>query len=111
VPVRDQEPPPDVRAEMARRIRWAIGACARWVPWRAKCFEQGLAAQLMLRRRGMLSLLYYGAAPEDKRGLSAHVWVRCGDVDVIGCEIAPAYAVLATFPPAGDIRQAIGCYR
>jgi Transglutaminase-like superfamily len=106
VPVRGQEPAPEVRAEMMRRIPWAIGACARRVPWRAKCFEQGLAAQFMLRRRGMLSVLYYGAAPDDNRGVSAHVWVRDGDVDVIGGEIASDYAVLAMFPPAADARRA-----
>ena len=51
------------------------------------CFQQGLAAQLMLRRRGIPSVLYYGAA-QDGSGLHAHVWVRDGDIDVIGGEIA-----------------------
>jgi hypothetical protein len=37
-----------------------------------------------------------------ERGLSAHVWVRDGDTDVIGCELAPHFAILATFPPAQD---------
>jgi hypothetical protein len=82
----------------ATRVRWAVTAAARRVPWRAKCFEQGLASQIMLRRRGVPSVLYYGAAPDDLRGLSAHVWVRDGDLDVIGGEIASRYAVLATFP-------------
>jgi hypothetical protein len=63
------------------------------------CFEQGLAAQFMLRRRGVPSVLYYGAALDDQDGLSAHVWVRDGDVDIIGGEIASQFAVLATFPP------------
>jgi hypothetical protein len=35
---------------------------------------------------------------EDQR-LSAHVWVRDRDVDVIGGEIASRYAVLTAFPP------------
>jgi hypothetical protein len=53
----------------------------------------------MLRRRGIPSVLYYGAAQDDQTGLSAHVWVRDGDVDVIGCEIAYRFAILAAFPP------------
>lgn len=106
VPVRGQAPPPEVRADMVQRIRWAISTCARRMPWRAKCFEQGLTAQLMLRRRGTRSVLYYGAASEDERGLSAHVWVRDGDLDIIGGEIASGYAVLATFPPSTDFRRA-----
>jgi hypothetical protein len=63
------------------------------------CFEQGLAAQIMLRRRGVPSRLYYGAAQNDQRGLSAHVWVQDGEVNVIGGEIASRFALLATFPP------------
>jgi hypothetical protein len=52
----------------------------------------------MLRRRGVPSVLYYGAAQGERTGLSAHVWVRDGDVDVVGGEIADRFAVLATFP-------------
>ena len=32
--------------------------------------------------------------------LVAHVWVRSGEVDVIGCEGAERYGLLAVFPPA-----------
>lgn len=80
-----------------KRVRWAIIAASRRVPWRALCFEQGLTAQCMLRRRGIASTLYYGVA-QCESGLSAHVWVRVGDIDVIGCEAAPQYPVLASFP-------------
>jgi hypothetical protein len=97
-PARGPEPPEKQRLYERERIRWAVLACARRVPWRAKCFEQGLAAQLMLRRRGVPSVLYYGASPEGPRGLAAHVWVRDGEIDVIGGEIASRFALLATFP-------------
>jgi Transglutaminase-like superfamily len=88
----------EMRLSKVRRIRWAIIVAARRVPWRALCFQQGLAAQLMLRRRGVPSVLYYGAAQWEGTGLSAHVWVRAGDIDVVGGEIADRFAVLATFP-------------
>jgi hypothetical protein len=101
-PVRGPEPPQQKRLIDACRIRWALLACSRRVPWRTMCFEQGLAAQFMLRRRGIPSILYYGAASDDQRGLSAHVWVRDGDLDVVGCEIASRYAMLATFPSQVD---------
>lgn len=102
-PVRCPEPPQQQkRLTDVCRIRWALLACSRRVPWRANCFEQGLAAQLMLRRRGIPSVLYYGAAPDDRRGLSAHVWVRDGEIDVVGGEFASLYATLATFPPQVD---------
>ena len=98
-PTRRPQPPPKACLRKVRRIRWAIVAVAGRVPWRALCFQQALAAQLMLRRRGVPSVLYYGAAQDDRSGLLTHVWVRHGDVDVVGGEIANNFAVLATFPP------------
>ena len=94
--------PHQARLDSVRRIRWAIITAAARVPWRALCFPQGLAAQLMLRRRGVPSVLYYGASHDAKSGLRAHVWVRDGAVDVVGGETASRYAVLATFPPQCD---------
>lgn len=79
-------------------VRWAVCAVARRVPWRAKCFEQGLAAQWMLRRRGIAGTLYYGLARNGTGRLKAHVWVRAGDLDVVGCENAGDFAEMARFP-------------
>jgi hypothetical protein len=98
-PIRRSKLSGQARPNKVRRIRWAIMASAARVPWRALCFQQGLAAHLMLRRRGIPSVLYYGAAQNDRTGLCAHVWVRDGEVDVIGSEIAHRFAILATFPP------------
>lgn len=83
----------------ARRIRQAVEAWAQRVPWRAVCFQRGLAAQMMLRRRGLAAALYYGAHRDPQTGLNAHVWVRSHDVDVIGCHDLARYGVLAVFPP------------
>jgi transglutaminase superfamily protein len=100
-PIRGPKPPYEARLTKLRRVRWAIVTAAKRVPWHALCFQQGLAAQLMLRRRGVPSVLYYGAAQDDCSGLSMHVWVRDGDIDVVGGEIASHFAVLATFPHQG----------
>jgi hypothetical protein len=81
----------------AARIGWAVAAAAGRAPWRALCFERGLAAHFMLRRRGRPSTLYYGARAGE--ALDAHVWVRLGEADVVGGEEAAAFAILATFPP------------
>ncbi|WP_158299036.1 lasso peptide biosynthesis B2 protein [Sphingomonas psychrotolerans] len=82
-----------------RELRWAIEAMARRVPFRSKCFECGLTAQWMLRRRGFAPTLFYGAAMREGGGLEAHVWVRAGGRDVIGCENAADFAAVARFPP------------
>lgn len=80
-------------------VAWAVRAAARRARFRAVCIEQGLAAQSMLRRRGIASTLHYGVA-RDGDALIAHVWVRWGAVDVVGCEEAPKFRELATFTTA-----------
>ncbi len=86
----------------AHLIARAVGAWAGCVPWRAVCFQQGLAALLMLRRRRQTATLYYGAAHGIDARLVAHVWVTSGSTDVIGCETAADYGVLAIFPDRPD---------
>jgi hypothetical protein len=83
----------------AQAIARALAAWGWRVPWRAVCFQQGLAAQMMLRRRGLAAALHYGAASDENGQLTAHVWVRSGTVDVTGCEEAGRFGLLAVFPP------------
>lgn len=87
-------PPAD--AETAYWVRRSIAAWGRRLPWRAKCFEQGLAAAAMLRRRGLAYALHYGAANRDST-VAAHVWVTSGPVPVVGCENRGDFSLLATF--------------
>lgn len=88
--------PPARRAAISR-VRWAVSACARRVPFRAKCFEEGLAALWMLRRRGVSATLHFGAAQEDE-SLVAHVWITADDEAVIGCEMKDRFFELVRFP-------------
>lgn len=88
----------DERVLQVERVRWAVTACARRVPWRAKCFEQGLAAQWMLGRRGLPSRLHYGLAKGEAQTLVAHVWLRSGGLDVVGCQNMSDFVELASFP-------------
>ncbi|HEX5182784.1 MAG TPA: lasso peptide biosynthesis B2 protein [Allosphingosinicella sp.] len=82
-----------------RKIAWAVDAWARRVPWRAVCFQRGLAVHRMLRRRGYASVLHYGVAQDAPKGLSAHVWISLDGQAVIGGEEAHKFACLAVFPP------------
>jgi hypothetical protein len=84
--------------EMVRRVRGAVQGWARRVPWKAVCFQRGLALHWMLRRRGIPSVLLYGARHQGE-GLTAHVWVDVDGETVIGGEEAPQFACLARFPP------------
>lgn len=86
------------QAEIVKQARWAVGAWADRVPWKAVCFQRGLALHLMLRRRGVPSVLHYGVAQIPERGLSAHVWISSRGQIVLGGEEADRFACLASFP-------------
>ena len=83
-------------AETAYWLRRSILAWARRLPWRALCFEQGVAAHLLLRRRRLASTLHYGAATTDGK-LQAHVWVTSGETPLVGCENRDDFHLLARF--------------
>lgn len=85
-------------AETVRRVRGAVNGWGRRVPWKAVCFQRGLALHWMLRRRGIRSVLLYGVGHRED-GLAAHVWVDVDGETVIGGEEAPGFACLARFPP------------
>jgi len=80
-------------------VIWAVEAAARRMPWRTVCIEQGLAAQRMLRRRGIDARLHYGARNDHSAGkLQAHVWVTVDGVAVIGESEAGRFAEIAAYP-------------
>lgn len=94
--VRDPGPP-------SRRVRWAVERWADLVPWRAVCFQRGLAAQWMLRRRGIASLLHYGIDGRTAGTLSAHVWVEIDGIPLLGgAESARHTAVMVRPEPDLD---------
>lgn len=79
------------------RVRWAVQACSRRVPWRAKCLEQALAAQWLLNRRSVPAVIHYGIA-NGIDGLAAHAWVSVKSIQVIGFENACEFSEIAQFP-------------
>lgn len=78
----------------SRRVAWAVAAAARRAPWRSECLEQAIAAKAMLRRRGIASTLYLGMARDP---VTAHAWLRVGDLNVTGGRDVTRYAVVASF--------------
>jgi hypothetical protein len=94
---------PEITGEARRKhitkVRWAVEASARRLPWRIVCFQKGLAVQRLLARRGIPTALHYGVAQDWERGLIAHVWVTHGSEAIIGGEEAPRHTCLATYPP------------
>lgn len=82
----------------AERVRWSVAAASRLVPWRTVCFQQSLAAHLLLRRQGLRSRLHYGATTlPDARGIGAHVWVTVDGQVLVGGDVR-GFVRLASYP-------------
>lgn len=94
--------------ESATQVRWAIERCAGTMPSVFTCFPRGLAAHVMCRRRGIGSVLYYGAFLDTAGNLHAHVWTKDGDIGVAGHSTAAKYSVLACFPQIGKSDTLMG---
>jgi hypothetical protein len=99
--------PPVLRSDAAarhlvRQARWAVQAWADRVPWKAVCFQRGLALHLMLQRRGLPSRLHYGIAQTPGQGLKAHVWISSAGTTIIGGEDAGGFTCVAAFPPTSS---------
>ncbi len=82
------------QAETARAVGWAVRLMADKVPFRAVCLQQGVAAKMMLRRRGIQSALHFGVAP-DESGLNPHAWLNTADARVTGYPIGNRLTELA----------------
>ena len=88
----------DEQARVLRQCRWAVQSWADRVPWKAVCFQRGLALHWMLRRRSIQSVMHYGVSQRAEGGLSAHVWLTLREQVILGGDVAEDYACLATFP-------------
>jgi hypothetical protein len=87
-----------VPQETVPDVRWAIDTATRHLPWTPVCIQRGLAAQWMLRRRGIDARLHYGLTTDDQEALRAHVWVDACGQTLVGAEEAGDYVRVATFP-------------
>jgi hypothetical protein len=83
--------------KLAREIGWAVTRSARYVPFRAVCLPQAMAAQFMLRRRGVASVMRFGAGKGKDKPLDAHAWLDAAGVEVTGYPVAPNLAEIACF--------------
>ena len=79
------------------RVRKAVTIAARNVPWNAVCLPQAMAAQVMLKRRGIKSVMHFGAAKGTDKPLDAHAWLDAAGVEVTGYPVAEGFAEIACF--------------
>lgn len=93
----DSVAPAAREAQTAADIGWAVSRAARYVPVRAVCLPQAMAARLMLRRRGIASTMHFGAARGRERPLDAHAWLDAAGVEVTGYPVGKQFAEIARF--------------
>jgi hypothetical protein len=75
----------------------AVSKVSKYIPWRCKCYEQGIILKLMLNRRHVESTLLFGVSQSVEGKLSAHAWVKCGDEVVLGGGNLASFKVIASF--------------
>jgi hypothetical protein len=85
-------------ADASRDVQWAIERSKNWAPWEVTCLMEGVAAKMMLARRGIPSTLYLGVTSQaEENPLKAHAWLRCGARIITGAEGRERFTVVSTF--------------
>ena len=78
----------DIQIAVARGVKYSF--------FNSKCYDQALATTFMLKRRGISSTIYFGLN-KDGSQLSAHAWVRCGQLIVSGSRGYEKFTPVAWF--------------
>ena len=92
---------PDAR--VPRKVGRALGKVVRHLPFRARCLPQAMAAQWILRRRGVPSKLFFGVrrSTEEQGSLEFHAWLTAGGECVVGGHEVESFTVFPPFGAAG----------
>lgn len=88
---------PDEHARLAENVGWAVTRAARYVPFKAVCLPQAMAARIMLKRRSVGSVMHFGAMIGRDRSMAAHAWLDAAGVEVTGYPVANTFAEIACF--------------
>jgi len=88
---------PNDQVELAEAVSWAVTRAARYLPFKAVCLPQAMAARLMLKRRGVKSVMHFGAAKSADKPLDAHAWLDAAGVEVTGYPVKENFAEIACF--------------
>lgn len=85
------------QARLAEAVGWAVTRAAHYVPFKAVCLPQAMAAQVMLRRRGVGSVMHFGAAKGAEKAYDTHAWLDAAGIEVTGYPVKENFAEIARF--------------
>jgi hypothetical protein len=88
---------PAAQEQKAQQLGWAVESMANYTPWNITCLVQALAADWMLRRRGLAGTLYLGVAKDCPEPFTAHAWCRYGGRLLTGGRMQQHFQVLVHF--------------
>ena len=84
-PAQASASPPDAQtAAYLARLDWSIGVASNTLPWRGDCLIRCLAADRLLRRRGLVPEFRIGVRKTEDGALAAHAWIYCQGMPVAG---------------------------
>jgi hypothetical protein len=86
-----------LQTSIAADVGWAVSRAARYVPFKAVCLPQAMTAHRMLRRRGVASVMHFGAAKRQSKPLDAHAWLDAAGIEVTGYPVTEQLAEIACF--------------
>jgi hypothetical protein len=82
---------------IVKEVKFAIKLCDRYTPWPTECYTRSLTAKIMLKRRKLASILYFGFRKDDSGTLTGHSWLKCSGMIVTGfCDFSQ-YQVHSSF--------------
>ena len=91
---------PVASEDLLKTIQISILRAARRSPWRTMCFEQAITARMMLRRRNIKSVIFFGVninSEKQDEKMTAHAWLICSDFTVTGGKNNNQFAVVGRF--------------
>lgn len=83
-------------ADLVFLIKRSIKRAVAYSVWRNKCLEQSVTAKKMLKKRGIISTIYFGVR-KTNNVLEAHAWVKIGDSFVVGERNHETFTVVAYY--------------
>jgi hypothetical protein len=81
---------------LVTEIGWAVTRAARYLPFRAVCLPQAIAAKTMASRRRIPSTVHFGVMRSGD-AVAAHAWLDADGIQVTGFPLSPDIVEMAWF--------------